>query len=163
MNRSDYIEKREGMIEKGVKKSTYKKTEDTTLQDLKKFQDFSYRNFDTYKHCKYMYPHGNKPVKLYGTAKTRKFNNIQEINKEKLTFRPIIDQTGSYSCNAAQVISQYLKPLCKNEFTINDTQSFSADIKNIPTLQEDEEDVSYGVESLVTNIPVNGTIDYILY
>ena len=110
-----------------------------------------------------MYPHGNKPVKLYGTAKTRKFNNIQEINKEKLTFRPIIDQTGSYSCNVAQVISQYLKPICKNEFTINDTQSFSADIKNIPTLQEDEEDVSYGVESLVTNIPVNGTIDYILY
>ena len=48
MNRSDYIEKLEGMIEKGVKKSTYKKTEDTTLQDLKKFQDFSYRNFDTY-------------------------------------------------------------------------------------------------------------------
>ena len=48
MNRSDYIEKLEGMIEKGVKKSTYKKTEDTTLQDLKKFQDFSYRNFDTH-------------------------------------------------------------------------------------------------------------------
>ena len=41
MNRSDYVEKLEGMIEEGVKKSTYKKTEDTTLQD------FSYRNFYT--------------------------------------------------------------------------------------------------------------------
>ena len=40
MNRSDYIEKLEGMIEEGVKKGTYKKTEDTTLQDLKKIQDF---------------------------------------------------------------------------------------------------------------------------
>ena len=40
MNRSDYIEKLEGMIEEGAKKGTYKKTEDTTLQDLKKFQDF---------------------------------------------------------------------------------------------------------------------------
>ena len=29
-------------------------------------------------------------------------------------------------------ISQDLKQLCNNEFTINDTQSFSADIKNIP-------------------------------
>ena len=57
-----------------------------------------------------------------------------------------------------QVISQYLKPLCENEFTINDRQSFSADIKNIPTLQE-YEDVSYDVESLFTNIPIN---DYIL-
>ena len=60
-----------------------------------------------------------------------------------------------------QVISQYLKPLCKNEFTINDRQSFSADIKNIPTLQE-YEDVSYDMESLFTNIPINETIDYSL-
>ena len=35
MSRSDYIQKLEGAIEEGVK-STYKKTEDTTLQDLKK-------------------------------------------------------------------------------------------------------------------------------
>ena len=89
-----------------------------------------------------MYPHSNQPAKLYGTAKTHKLNNIQEINKENLKFRPIIDQTGTRSYNAAQVISQYLKSLCKNEFTINDTQSFSGDIKNIPPLQEDEEDVS---------------------
>ena len=42
------------------------------------------------------------------------------------------------------------------------TQSFSADIKNIPPLQEDEEDVSYDVESLFTNITINETIDYVL-
>ena len=53
----------------------------------------------------------NQPVKLYGTAKTHKFNNIQKIHKENLKFRPIIDQTGTYSYNAAQVISQYLKPV----------------------------------------------------
>ena len=104
----------------------------------------------------------SKQVELYGTAKTHKFNNIQEMNKEKLKFRAIIDQTGTYSYNTAQVISQYLKPLCKNEFKINDTQSFAVDIKNIQPLQEDEEDVSYDVESLFTNIPINETIDYIL-
>ena len=32
MNRSDYIKKLEGVIEEGVRKGTYKKTEDTTLQ-----------------------------------------------------------------------------------------------------------------------------------
>ena len=36
MNRSDFLGKSEGMIEEGVKKGTYKKTEDITLQDLKK-------------------------------------------------------------------------------------------------------------------------------
>ena len=35
-----------------------------------------------------------------------------------ITFRPIIDQTDTYTYSAARVISQYLKPLCKNEFTI---------------------------------------------
>ena len=128
--------------------------------DMSKCCDF-YLNFYTYKHYKSLYPYSNQPAKLYRTAKTHKFNNIQEINKEKLKFHPIIDQTGTYSYNAAQVISQYLKPFCKNEFTINDTQSFSADIKNIPPLQEDEH-VSYDVESLFTNIPINETIDYIL-
>ena len=106
-------------------------------------------------------PHSNQPAKLYRTAKTRKFNNIQEMDEEKLKC-PIIGQTGTYSYNAAQGISQYLKPLCKNKFTINDTQSFSADTKNIPPLQEDEEDVSYDLESLFTNIPINETIDYVL-
>ena len=42
------------------------------------------------------------------------------------------------------------------------TQSFAEDIKNIQPLQEDEEDISYDVESSFTNIPINETIDYIL-
>ena len=40
MNRSVYLEQLGGMIKVGVKKGTYKKTENTTLQDLKKSQDF---------------------------------------------------------------------------------------------------------------------------
>ena len=59
------------MIEEGVKKGIYQKTEDTTFEDLKKFQDILYRNFYTYKHYKSMYPHSNQPAKLYGTAKTQ--------------------------------------------------------------------------------------------
>ena len=82
MNKSDYIEKLERMIEEGVKKGTYKKTEDTTLQDLKKIQDSLYRNFYSYEHYKSMYPHSNQPAKLYVTAKTHKFNNIQEITRK---------------------------------------------------------------------------------
>ena len=64
--------------------------------------------------------------------------------------------------NVSQVISEYLKLLCKNEFTINDTQQFPRDLSNLPPLEKDEEDVSYDVESLFTNIPVSETIDYII-
>ena len=35
-------------------------------------------------------------------------------------------------------------------------------LSNLPPLLEDEEDVSYDVESLFTNIPIKETIDYII-
>ena len=34
-------------------------------------------------------------------------------------------------------------------------------LSSIPLLQDDEEDVSYDVESLLTNIPIQETINYI--
>ena len=54
--------------------------------------------------------------------------------------------------NAAKVISDYLRPLCKNEYSIDDAQKFLSMLSSIPPLQDDEEDISYDVESLFTNI-----------
>ena len=62
--------------------------------------------------------------------------------------------------NATKVISDYLRPLCKNEYSINDTQKFQ--LSSLPPLQGDEEDVSYNVESLFTNIPIEETINYVI-
>ena len=123
MDKSDYTQKLEDMIEEEISKGTYERTNDTALQDLKTFQDFLYRNFYNYENYHKMYPHSNQPAKLYGTAKTHKFKDIKEITKEQIKFRPIIDQTGTYTYGTAQVISQYLKPLCKNEFSM--VNSFS--------------------------------------
>ena len=64
MDKSDYIQKLEDMIEEGISKETYERTDDTTLQDLKRFQDFLYRNFYNYKNYHKMYPHSNQLVKL---------------------------------------------------------------------------------------------------
>ena len=99
-----------------------------------------------------MYPESNEPAKMYGTAKTHKFGNTDNIELTKLKFRPIIDQTGTYTHKATKVISQYLKPLCDSEYTIKDTQSFTKFIEELPPFQEDEEDVSYDIESLFKNI-----------
>ena len=107
----------------------------------------------------------NQPGQLYGTAKTHKFTNIDEITIDNLKFRPIIAQTGTYTYNAAQVIAKYLKPLCSgNNYIIRNTQEFpmSHVLKQQDPLLPDEEYVSYDVESLFTNVPVHETIDYIL-
>ena len=57
----------------------------------------------------------------------------------------------------------YLKPLCITEFSIKDTLKFPSMNKDLPLLNDDEEYVSYDIESLFTNIPWKETIDYIIH
>ena len=40
-----------------------------------------------------MKPDSNQPVRLHGTAKTHKFETLEDITVVDLKFRPIIDQT----------------------------------------------------------------------
>ena len=110
-----------------------------------------------------MLPKSNKPGQLYGTAKTHKFTNIDEIAIDNLKFHPIIAQTGTYTYNAVQVIAKYLKPLCSgNNYIIRNMQEFPMSLKQQDPSSPDKEYVSYDVESLFTNVPVHETIDYIL-
>ena len=106
------------------KSGTYVECEDTTLSDLKLFQDFLRRNSKNYEKYDKMRPLANQPVKLFATAKTHKVNNIQDINVEELKFKPIIDQTETFTYNCSKVIAEYLKPLCSNEYSIKDAQCF---------------------------------------
>ena len=74
-------------------------------------------------------------------------------------FRPIMDQTGTYTYNAAQIISNYLEPLCINEYKIKDTLQCPQLLNDLLPLKDYEEYVSYNAESLFTNIPLKETID----
>ena len=69
--------------------------------------------------------------------KTHKFNFTKDITRDNLKFRPIIDQTGTYTYKTAQIIGEQLRPLSRNEYTINDTQQFPDRIKNLPPLPQD--------------------------
>ena len=93
-----------------------------------------------------MLPSSNQPAQLYGTAKTHKFDDINEITVDSLKFRPIIAQTGTYMYKTAQVISEYLKPLHENNnFVIKNTQNLAQLIREQPPLEENEEYASYDV------------------
>ena len=109
-----------------------------------------------------MRPASNPPARFYASAKTNKSDNINDVSLDQLKFRTIMDQTGTCTYNAAQVISNYLKPLCINEYNIKDTFQCSQLLKDFPPLKDDAEYVSYDVESLFTNTPLKETIDYIL-
>ena len=110
-----------------------------------------------------MSPKFNQPGRLYATAKTRKFNDLDEVTVEKLKFRRMVDQTGTGTYNAAKVIREYLKPLGFNEYKINDCLKLPDMIKALPPLQKNEEYVLYDADSLFTNILFKETIDYIIH
>ena len=86
MDKSDYTQKLENMIEEGISKRPYEKTDEIILQNLKEFQDFLYRNFYNYKNYHKMYPHSNQPAELHGTAKIHKSKNIKEITNKQIKF-----------------------------------------------------------------------------
>ena len=155
LKRGDYDKKLQSMIDEGITNGTYAPTVNTILNDLKKFQDFLCRNFkgkfDRYKD---MRPISNQPGRLYATAKTHKFSSLDDITIEKLKFRRIISQVGTYMYNATKIIADYLKPLCQNEYKLNDTQSFPSMLKDQTPLNPNEEYVSYNVESRLLIFPL---------
>ena len=108
-----------------------------------------------------MLPASHRPARMYGTAKTHKFKNYEEITVENLKLRPIMDQSGTMVYSASQIIAEYIRPLNNSKYIIKDTLQFPK-ILSENTLKEDEEDISYDVVSLFTNVPVNDTIEYIL-
>ena len=131
MDSKKYYEKLETMLNEGIKNGIY-----TTLHDLKLFLDFLYRNFKDYKDYKEMRPASNRPARLYASAKIHKFDNINDVNLDQLKFRPIMDQAGTKTYNAAQVISNYLELLCINEYNTKDTLQFPQLLKDLLPLKD---------------------------
>ena len=96
MQKDDYNHKLQQMIDEVIKNGIYTPTEDNTLNNLRKFQDFLRRNFiDKFERYEDMRPVFNQPERIYATARTHKFNSLDDINVENLKFRPIISQIGT--------------------------------------------------------------------
>ena len=83
------------------------------------------------------------------------------ITVENLKLRPIMDQSGTMVYTASQVIAEYLKPLNDSKYIIKDPLEFPSILEE-NSLKEDKEDISYDVESLFTNVPIDETIEHIL-
>ena len=79
-----------------------------------------------------------------------------------LKFRSIIDQTATFTYNAARVILDHLSYLCKNQYSIDDTQRFSNLLSSYPPLQDGKEDVRCNPGPLFVNIPIEKSINNIL-
>ena len=133
-----------------------------TLKDLKSFQDFLTRNFKSSLPLNKVKPTSNQPAFLYGTAKTHKFQNSEQITKDNLKLRPIVSTCGTFYYETAKFLVSYLLPLTENEYSIKTTTDFAEHLSN-RTVDDNEVLVSYDVSSLFTEVPLDETIDYIIH
>ena len=101
--------------------------------------------------------------RLSATAKIHKFNDPDETTVKIITFRLTVDRTSTATYDAAKVIDEYLKRLACNEYEIEDFLKVPYILKVLPPLQNDEEYISYDVDSLFTNIPLKKIIDCIMH
>jgi len=124
MQRANYVNKLESMIEEGIADGKYVLTEDNTLKDLKSFQDFLTRNFKSSMPLNKIKLTSNQPAFLYGTAKTHKFQNPEQIMKDNLELRPIVSTSGSSYYETAKFLASYLLPLTENEYSIKTLYRF---------------------------------------
>ena len=147
------------MINDRIRDGIYKVTVDNT-NGLKTFKSLLYGNFyGKYELYEKMMPKLNLPGQFYGTAKTHKFNSIEDITLENLKFRSIIAQSSTCTYNAAQVIADYLKPLCReNDYIIRNTEEFPKLLQQQDPLLPNEEYMSYDVKSLFTNVSIQETM-----
>ena len=97
MKKADYVTKLDTTINDGIMKGTYVETTGNKLKELSRFQDTLHRNFRNYERYKDIKPDSNQPARLYGTAKTHKFEFLEDITVANLKFRSIIDQTGTFT------------------------------------------------------------------
>ena len=69
-----------------------------------------------------MLPTSNLPARTYATVRTLKFPSVNSLNIKDVKFRLIIIyETKTITFNVAKTISNYLKPLHKNKYYIQDT------------------------------------------
>ena len=110
---------------------------------------------DVYKKTR---PIASNVSRAHGTPKIHK--SYDHIPK----FRPIIDTTGSPYHGVGKYLSSVLYPLTQNDFTVKDSFEAAKRVNSIPTdlFEEEYVYVSFDVESLFTNVPLDKTVDIII-
>ena len=100
-----------------------------------------------------MKPIGSRPGVMYGLCKVHKDTTD---GQELPPFRPILSAIRTCTYNLAKFFVPILKEYTTNEYTIKDSFTFAEEVTG---LKADHYMVSFDVESLFTNIPLDETID----
>ncbi|CAH2097401.1 unnamed protein product [Euphydryas editha] len=153
MNTTDYQQKIRELLcdEKVYKPISYNPTARVT----RKIRTLIQENQDLFTEDEYerLYrPKAHQPPRLYGLPK---------IHKSGVPLRPIVSQIASPTYDLAKHVASVLQPLVgKSPSFVKDSRHFVQIIKEI-TLEPNDIMVSFDVESLFTNVPIDECLDVV--
>ena len=103
-----------------------------------------------------IYPSGSQPARIYGLPKMHKPRGPNSLPP----FRPIVSSIGTYNCELAKYLCSLLQPYIPSNYCTQDSFTFVKEIQDIPLSGNFM--VSFDVESLFTNIPLDECIDIVV-
>ncbi|XP_045449970.1 uncharacterized protein LOC123658651 [Melitaea cinxia] len=153
INTTDYQQKiRELLCDKKVYKPV---SYNPTARVTRKIRTLIQENQDLFTEDEYerLYrPKAHQPPRLYGLPK---------IHKSGVPLRPIVSQIASPTYDLAKHVASVLQPFVgKSPSYVKDSRHFVQIIKEI-TLEPNEIMVSFDVESLFTNVPIDECLDVV--
>jgi len=156
LDRQYYIEKLESILSDKTKFKLLDKDptisrENSLTSVLKQMQNDGYLTQQEYKYIK---PVGSIPARLYGLPKVHKTN-------VPLSFRPIVSCVQSYNYQIGKYLANIIKPIRNSPYSLKNTNQFLEFLKENKYLSKNNKMISFDIESLFTNIPVNETINII--
>ena len=95
---------------------------------------------------------GSAPARIYGTPKMRKFSPSDTFPK----LRPIVSSIGTFNYDLDSFLCDLLSSVVSHDYSCKETFSFVSQIENANL--SGKFFVSYDVNSLFTNIPLQETI-----
>ena len=112
---------------------------------------------------KKLHPTVSRPGLFYGTPKVHKLQQQQQQRQrlEEFTIRPIIFNIGTTTYEIAKYLNKLFTPLSKSDYHILNTEDLLRRLRE-ETIPAEYKIVSFDVKNLLTNVPLDKTIDFIL-
>lgn len=153
MNRTDYVTKLEQILGDtskftilGRDPTGYRETALTSL--LRQMKNEEYLTEQEYRYVK---PVGSIPARLYGLPK---------VHKNNVPLRPIVSCVQSYNYRLGKFLAGVIKPIRDSAYSLKNSDAFVKFLKENSSLSTNKM-ISFDIESLFTNVPVDRTIDII--
>ncbi|CAF3273243.1 unnamed protein product [Rotaria socialis] len=162
LNRNDYIQKLEQILSDSTKfklldKDPTSSRENALTALLRQMKNEEYLTENQYRYIK---PVNSIPARLYGLPKVHKIT-IENEKVCNVPLRSIVSCIQSYNYRLGKFLAGIIKPIRDSTYSLKNTNEFLKFLKENKGFSKSNKMISFDIESLFANIPVDETIEII--